>query len=98
MELMQDKLSQLISKRKKFSDEDASQIIKSIFEAVEYLHNNGIVHRDLKPDNILIADANDLSTIKIADFGLSAKYEHECYCSMDQHVGTLIFMVPHMRW
>ena len=56
MELMQEKLSELIVKRKKFSDEDASQIIKCIFEAMDYLHNNGIVHRDLKPDNILIAD------------------------------------------
>ena len=51
-------------------------IIKSIFEAVHYLHSNEIVHRDLKPDNILIADPEDLSSIKVADFGLSAKYEH----------------------
>ena len=96
MELMQDKLSTLITQRKKFSDEDASQIIKCIFEAMEYLHNNNIVHRDLKPDNILIADGTDLSTIKIADFGLSAKYEHASYCSLDQQVGTLIFMGPEL--
>ena len=79
MELMEGKLSSLISKRKQFTDEEASQIIKCIFEAVEYIHNNGIVHRDLKPDNILIGDINDLSTIKIADFGLSAKYDDEFY-------------------
>ena len=93
---MQAKLSELISEREKFSDEEASQILKCIFEAVEYLHNNNIVHRDLKPDNILIADRKDLSTIKIADFGLSAKYEHESYCAMDEHVGTLIFMGPEL--
>ena len=58
-------------------DEEASMIIKSIFEAVHYLHSNEIVHRDLKPDNILIADPDDLSSIKIADFGLSAKYEQQ---------------------
>ena len=72
-------LSQLIMLKKRqgidFSDEEASQIIKAIFEAVNYLHTNEIVHRDLKPDNILIADPDDLSTIKVADFGLSAKYE-----------------------
>ena len=52
---------------------------------MEYMHNNNIVHRDLKPgkvfvfdlnhfllDNILIGDANDVSTVKVADFGLSA--------------------------
>ena len=93
---MQAKLSELIDRRKTFSDEDAAQIIKCIIDAVEYLHNNNIVHRDLKPDNILIADSNDLSTIKVADFGLSAKYEHESYCAMDEHVGTLIFMGPEL--
>jgi len=30
------------------------------------------MHRDLKPENILFFDKNDLSTIKIADFGLAA--------------------------
>ena len=71
-------LSQLILDRKQeqidFSDDEASQIIGSIFEAVNYLHSNEIVHRDLKPDNILIADPSDFTTIKVADFGLSAKY------------------------
>ena len=67
-------------------------IIKSIFEAVHYLHSNEIVHRDLKPDNILIADPEDLSSIKVADFGLSAKYDHN---DSDQ-VGTLIFMSPEL--
>ena len=50
------------------------------------------MHRDLKPDNILIADPNDLSSIKVADFGLSAKYEQE----NDDQVGTLIFMSPEL--
>ena len=96
MELMQEKLSTLITKRKKFSDEDASQIVKCILEAVAYLHDNNIVHRDLKPDNILIGDLSDLTTIKVADFGLSAKYEHSSFCSLDQQVGTLIFMGPEL--
>lgn len=44
---------------------------------MNYLHSNEIVHRDLKPDNILISDPSDLSSLKVADFGLSAKYEHQ---------------------
>ena len=90
-------LSQLIMLKKRqgidFSDEEASQIIKAIFEAVNYLHTNEIVHRDLKPDNILIADPDDLSTIKVADFGLSAKYEQN---NETDQVGTLIFMSPEL--
>ena len=73
------RLSDLIwsktSSNEHFTDEEASKIIKSILEAVEYLHSNNIIHRDLKPDNILIDDINDYSCIKVADFGLSAKYE-----------------------
>jgi len=42
----------------------------------------------------LIGDVNDLSTIKLGDFGLSAKYEHSSFITLDQHCGTLIFMAP----
>ena len=80
MELLKDgRLSDLIKskidQKIQFTDEEASKIIKSLLEAVDYLHSHNIVHRDLKPDNILINDINDYSSIKVADFGLSAKYE-----------------------
>ena len=45
-------------------------------------------------DNILVGDVDDLTTVKIADFGLSAKYEHSSFTTLDQHCGTLIFMAP----
>lgn len=55
--------------------------MSSIFRAVEFIHEHGVVHRDLKPEvtrwpknnkNILVEDINDYSSLKIADFGLSA--------------------------
>jgi serine/threonine protein kinase len=36
----------------KFSDIEASNVMKSIMSAVAYMHNNNIVHRDLKPGNL----------------------------------------------
>jgi serine/threonine protein kinase len=42
----------------------------------------------------LVGDLSDLSTIKLADFGLSAKYDHVSFTTLDQHCGTLIFMAP----
>ena len=45
-------------------------------------------------DNILVGDENNLSTIKVADFGLSAKYEQFIFKSVEQQVGTLVFMAP----
>jgi serine/threonine protein kinase len=54
MELMRGgQLTQMIEDRKKkqlkFSDEEASNIIRQVLTAVDYLHKNEIVHRDLKP-------------------------------------------------
>ena len=33
----------------KFTDKEASAIMKGILSAVAYMHDKGIVHRDLKP-------------------------------------------------
>jgi serine/threonine protein kinase len=30
-----------------------------------------VIHRDIKPENILVGNENDLSSVKISDFGLS---------------------------
>eukprot|EP00940_MAST-03C_sp_MAST-3C-sp2_P000740 g740.t1 len=53
----------------RFSEVDCFAVVQPILKGVVYLHSRGIVHRDLKPENILCG--NELSDIKIADFGLS---------------------------
>jgi len=45
--------------------------------ALAYIHEQNIVHRDLKPENILIQDENDLTTVRISDFGLSGAFNAE---------------------
>lgn len=57
--------------------------MKGLLSAVDYIHAHNTVHRDLKPDNILVGDPADLSTTKVVDFGLSAKYEHATVAQLD---------------
>ena len=46
------------------------EILISVLNALEILHESGNVHRDIKPQNILI-DEN--GTVKLGDFGLCSK-------------------------
>jgi len=42
-----------IRKRTKFTEAEASVIMKQIVAAVDHMHSKGIVHRDLKPEVII---------------------------------------------
>ena len=54
-----------------FTEEDVALIVYQITEGINYLHKFGVMHRDLKPDNIMLTNKNDISSLKIMDFGLS---------------------------
>jgi serine/threonine protein kinase len=45
-------------------------------------------------DNILVADSDDLSSIKIVDFGLSAQLDNNYPKNVKAQCGTLLFMAP----
>jgi len=78
MELVEGKeLFDKIVEKGQYSEKDASNIVRQIVSAVEYLHSNGIAHRDLKPENLLSAGDDDTEVIKIADFGFSKKFDEE---------------------
>ena len=85
-------LSQWMKKHKKISEEEASLVLRQVLSAVAYLHNNQICHRDIKPENIMLSKENDLNSIKIIDFGLSAQNFDSLYNS--DYCGTYIYMAP----
>ncbi|KAF1320010.1 Camk/camkl protein kinase, partial [Globisporangium splendens] len=50
----------------------ARRYFRQLISGVAFCHTSGVCHRDLKPENLLLADTDENSTLKIADFGLSA--------------------------
>lgn len=52
------------------------KFFRELSSGIHYCHANGIAHRDLKPENLLVhtGDKDTESTLKIADFGLSATF------------------------
>ncbi|KAI1394238.1 calcium/calmodulin-dependent protein kinase 1 [Hypoxylon trugodes] len=60
-----------ICEQGKFTEKDASQTIKQVLDAVDYLHNRNVVHRDLKPENLLYLSKAPDSDLVLADFGIA---------------------------
>ncbi|KAF3012359.1 hypothetical protein G7054_g1037 [Neopestalotiopsis clavispora] len=60
-----------ICEQGKFTEKDASQTIKQVLTAVDYLHRNNVVHRDLKPENLLYLSKQSDSDLVLADFGIA---------------------------
>ncbi|RWA13814.1 hypothetical protein EKO27_g1323 [Xylaria grammica] len=60
-----------ICEKGKFTEKDASQTIKQVLGAVDYLHGKNVVHRDLKPENLLYQTKDPHSNLILADFGIA---------------------------
>ncbi|KXZ42919.1 hypothetical protein GPECTOR_111g252 [Gonium pectorale] len=75
MDLCQGDLYELLRECKYLPEEKAAPLMLLAIRAVQYCHSMGVVHRDIKPENFLLASRNDLSHIKLTDFGLSAFYQ-----------------------
>mmetsp|Transcript_206 Transcript_206/g.409 ORF Transcript_206/g.409 Transcript_206/m.409 type:complete len:382 (-) Transcript_206:111-1256(-) len=81
------------------SERRSAGIVKSLLEAVAYLHANEIVHRDIKPENILFEsnadDEEEDAPIKLIDFGLSRRHKRNEE-PMTNPVGTAYYMAPEL--
>ncbi|XP_047238807.1 triple functional domain protein-like isoform X4 [Girardinichthys multiradiatus] len=64
------------------TEEKVASYLRSVLEALHYLHNCRIVHLDIKPENLLVAhNSSGLPVVKLTDFGdavqlNSAHYVH----------------------
>jgi len=81
-----------IVEREQYSQENAKQVMRQLFPAIEYFHSLGIVHRDLKPENLLLENDTEDTNIKVTDFGLSRVYNHDMI--MQTACGTPGYVAP----
>mmetsp|Transcript_24087 Transcript_24087/g.52156 ORF Transcript_24087/g.52156 Transcript_24087/m.52156 type:complete len:419 (-) Transcript_24087:37-1293(-) len=84
----------IIAKDKKpFTEREAATMVKSILEAVAYLHDElNVVHRDIKCENFLFKRSpDDCLSMKLIDFGMS----RECHENvMKTSIGTVYYIAP----
>jgi len=78
--------------RGKFTERDASMLMKQVLSCINYCHQNHIVHRDLKPENILLEQNKEFDQIKIIDFGTSLVVEEGK--KLDEKLGTPYYIAP----
>ena len=92
MEFVQGRdLRSLIQEKKKFSPEEAVEIMQQVCQALEAAHAVGVIHRDLKPQNIM---REDTSRILVMDFGLARTMEGDGMTQTGALVGTMEYMSP----
>ncbi|MCX8082216.1 MAG: serine/threonine protein kinase [bacterium] len=62
-------LKEILYQRNKFPLNILVRILYEAGQGLAHIHKNNIVHKDVKPDNILVSE--DLSVVKITDFGIA---------------------------
>ncbi len=64
-----------VSYEGKFSEEKSAKNIRSLLEALNYLHDKNLMHRDVKLENILVSTNSDNGPpVVLTDLGLV------CFC------------------
>jgi len=84
-------LSALIHEKKKFSPEEAVEIMRQVCLALQAAHAVGVIHRDLKPQNIM---RENTGRVLVMDFGLARTLEGDGMTQTGAWMGTMEYMSP----
>ena len=80
-----------------YSERDARHAFAALLRGLNHLHARGVTHRDVKLDNLLLATAGDLGTVRIVDFGMAAacfEDRPEDESGMTWLCGSAAYMAP----
>lgn len=87
-------LLEAVLKRGNYTEDEARLCFVQVLRGIEYLHSKNVVHRDLKLENLLLAQQDDISLVKIADFGLAkhAVNGMQTICGTPQYVAPEVIV------
>lgn len=74
----------------RIDERQAAGYVRSLADALIYLHKRDVIHRDIKPENLLLGHDGEL---KIADFGWSV---HSPQSNRTTLCGTMDYLPPEM--
>ena len=77
----------------KVDDATAIEVAAQVLDALAHAHAKGIVHRDVKPANVMVEEAEEVST-RLLDFGLARLDELEGLTATGDVPGTLAYVAP----
>lgn len=72
-----------------YSEKQASESVRELCDALQYLHRKGIVHGDIKPENILL----DNGRMCLVDFGVSFRVGERVFGDPEL-TGTVAYAAP----
>jgi calcium-dependent protein kinase len=81
-----------IWKRGKFSEEDASKIMRQLTSSLIYMHSFNICHGDIKAENLMLKYPGDFSSLKLIDFGFSKRLRYGEVVTAAH--GTYLYLSP----
>ena len=66
--------------------------VRDACHGLDYAHRAGVIHRDVKPGNLLVAE--EMSTTKLADFGIAKAAEQTRITQVGSVLGTAAYLSP----
>lgn len=84
-------LKELAQMGRRFTVEEAVDIIRQVLLGLDAIHRHGVVHRDIKPSNIILRPDG---TAVITDFGIARKLTEKTLARGDHLLGTPAYMAP----